>query len=187
MEKNYKGKLVIARKINKSQELFKIHSLEKHYPGIKGNVKWAVATDLTEEELEISGGCELHSFKPYIIITPLQGEVFDEFDKLRKKLQMQDLRHTDMNAYEDGMEVNLRATDYIHGLSCEIDSDDALDAYLIRVAMKQLPELLQRRMRLFFFQGFSETEIANIEGVSQPAVNYSIQSGIKQLRYMLDV
>ena len=33
----------------------------------------------------------------------------------------------------------------------------------------------------------SETEIANIEGVSQPAVHYSIQSGIKQLRYMLDV
>ena len=53
--------------------------------------------------------------------------------------------------------------------------------------MKQLPELLKRRMRLFFFQGFSETEIANIEGVSQPAVHYSIQSGIKQLRYMLDV
>ena len=187
MEKNHEGKLVIVRKINKSQDLFKIYSLEKHYPGIKGDVKWAVATDLTEEELEAASGCELCSLKPYVIITPLQGEVFDEFDRIRKKLQMQDFRHTDMNAYEDGMEVNLRATDYIQGLGCEVDSDDALNAYLIRVAMKQLPELLQRRMRLFFFHGFSKTEIANIEGVSQPAVHYSIRSGIKQLRYMMDL
>lgn len=83
--------------------------------------------------------------------------MFEEFERVQKKLAMQDFRHTDMNAY------------------------------LIRVAIKQLPELLQRRMRMFFFYGFSETEIAGIEGVSQPAVHYSIQSGIRQLRYMLDI
>ena len=187
MEKNHEGKLVIAKKINDSQDMFKIHSLEVHYPGIKGGIKWAVATNLSREELEASDGSELISFKPYIIITPEQGEVFEEFERIQKKLKMQDFRHTDMNAYEDGMEMNLKVTDYIHGLSCEIDSDEALNAYLIRVAIKQLPELLQRRMRMFFFYGFSETEIAGIEGVSQPAVHYSIQSGIRQLRYMLDI
>ncbi|RKM63002.1 sigma-70 family RNA polymerase sigma factor [Butyrivibrio sp. XB500-5] len=187
MEKNHEGKLVIAKKINESQDMFKLHSLEVQYPGIKGGVKWAVATDLTREELEASDGCELQSFKPYIIITPEQGEVFEEFERMQKKLRMQDFRHTDMNAYEDGMEISLRATDYIHGLSREVDSDEALNAYLIRVAIKQLPELLQRRLRMFFFHGLSEQEIADIEGVSQPAVHYSIKSGIRQLRYMLDI
>ena len=113
--------------------------------------------------------------------------VFEESERARRKLMMQDFRHTDMNAYEDGMEVNMRVTDYIHGLSTEIDSDEAMNVYIVKAALKQLPDLLQRRMRLFFIYGFTEIEIAEIEGVSQPAVHYSIQSGIKQLRYMLDI
>jgi DNA-directed RNA polymerase specialized sigma24 family protein len=40
---------------------------------------------------------------------------------------------------------------------------------------------------MFFFHGFSEKEIADIEGVSQPAVHYSLQSAIRQMRYVLDI
>lgn len=187
MNKKEQGKRIIAKKINDDQDLFKIYSLDIQYPGIKGGVKWAVATNLSREELESCDGGELGIFKPYIIITPEQGEVFEESERVRKKFMMQDFRHTDMNAYEDGMEVNMRVTDYIHGLSTEIDSDEAMNVYIVKAALKQLPDLLQRRMRLFFIYGFTEVEIAEIEGVSQPAVHYSIQSGIKQLRYMLDV
>ena len=32
-----------------------------------------------------------------------------------------------------------------------------------------------------------EKEIADIEGVSQPAVHYSLQSAIRQMRYVLDI
>ncbi len=86
MEKNHEGKLVIAKKINDSQDMFKIHSMEVHYPGIKGGIKWAVATDLSREELEASDSGELISFKPYIIITPEQGEAFDEYHRSVKTL-----------------------------------------------------------------------------------------------------
>lgn len=187
MNNKFSGNIEIAKNTNERQDLFKIYSLEAQYPGISGGVKWAVATNLTREELEASDGYELGIFKPYIIITPEQGEVFDEYERMQKKLRMQEFRHTDMNAYEDGMEMNLKVTDYIHGLAEAMDSDDALNVYLIRVAMKQLSYIQQRRLRLFFFHGFSETEIAEIEGVSQPAVHYSIQSGLKQLRYMLNI
>ncbi|WP_092338501.1 sigma factor-like helix-turn-helix DNA-binding protein [Butyrivibrio sp. M55] len=53
--------------------------------------------------------------------------------------------------------------------------------------INQLPDKLQRRLRMFFFHGFSEKEIADIEGVSQPAVHYSLQSAIRQMRYVLDI
>lgn len=43
------------------------------------------------------------------------------------------------------------------------------------------------RLRMFFFHGFSEKEIADIEGVSQPTVHYSLQSAIRQMRYVLDI
>lgn len=181
------GKTIIAKKINNNQDLFTIYSLEMQYPGIKGGIKWAVATDLSYEELEACVGDELGIFKPYIIITLEQGKVFEESERARRKLMMQDFRHMDMTIYEDGMEVNMGVREYIHGLFSEIDSDDALNIFIIKAALRQLPSLLQRRMRLFFIYGFTEKEIAEIEGVSQPAVHYSLQSGIKQIRYMLKV
>ena len=181
------GRPSIARELNKSQDLYKLYSLEKHYPGIEGDAKWAIATDLSREELEACDGFELNLFKPYIIITPEQGEVFVEYERLEKKLQMQDYRHTDMNAYEDGMEVNRKAMDYLRGVPKAIDPEEAINAYVLRVAINQLPDKLQRRLRMFFFHGFSEKEIADIEGVSQPAVHYSLQSAIRQMRYVLDI
>ena len=71
MNKEY-GKAIIAKKINEGQDLYTIYSLEVQYPGIKGGVKWAVATNLSREELESCDGGELRIFKPYIIITSEQ-------------------------------------------------------------------------------------------------------------------
>ncbi len=51
------------------------------------------------------------------------GEVFAEYERLEKKLQMQDYRHTDMNAYEEGMEVNRKAMDYLRGVPKAIDPE----------------------------------------------------------------
>ena len=154
------GRPSIARELNRSQDLYKLYSLEKHYPGIDGDAKWTIATDLSREELEACDGFELNLFKPYIIITPEQGEVFAEYERLEKKLQMQDYRHTDMNAYEDGMEVNRKAMDYLRGVPKAIDPEEAINAYVLRVAINQLPDKLQRRLRMFFFHGFSEKEMA---------------------------
>ena len=135
----------IAKELNREQEQYKLVSLVHHYPGIKGGVKWAVATNLSLEELEKVAEGELNIFKPFILITPEQGKVFDE-----------------------------------------LDQEDALDAHIVRTALKQLSDKQQRRFRLFFYYGYSENEIARIEGVSQPAVHDSIQAGLKRLKYMLN-
>ena len=68
-----------------------------------------------------------------------------------------------------------------------IDPEEAINAYVLRVAINQLPDKLHRRLRMFFVHGFSEKAIADIEGVSQPAVHYSLQSAIRQMRYVLDI
>ena len=64
---------------------------------------------------------------------------------------MQDFRHTDMTVYEDGMEMNIRVADYVYGLSSEIDSDYAMNIFILKAALRQLPDLLQRRIRLFLY------------------------------------
>ena len=175
----------IAKSINRAQEQYKLISLTRHYPGIKGGVKWAVATNLSHEELEKVAEGELNIFKPFIIITPEQGEAFAEFERTDKRLEMEELRHHSVFAYEEGMEGFLGAQ-FMHEICSTVDEEDTLNAYVVRIALKQLSEKQQRRFRLFFYYGYSENEIAAIEGVSQPAVHDSIHAGLKKLKYMLN-
>ena len=91
----------IAKELNREQEQYKLVSLVHHYPGIKGGVKWAVATNLSLEELEKVTEGELNIFKPFILITPEQGKVFDEFEQLDKRLEMEELRHQSAFAFYD--------------------------------------------------------------------------------------
>ena len=51
----------------------------------------------------------------------------------------------------------------------------------------ELKNLTNRGVEEFRYRyGYSENEIARIEGVSQPAVHDSIQAGLKKLKYMLN-
>ena len=68
---------------------------------------------------------------------------------------------------------------FMHEICRGLDQEDALDAHIVRTALKQLSDKQQRRFRLFFYYGYSENEIARIEGVSQPAVHDSIQAGLR--------
>ena len=62
----------IAKKLNRGQGQYKLVSLVHHYPGIKGGVKWAVATNLSLEELEKVAEGELNIFKPFILMVQSQ-------------------------------------------------------------------------------------------------------------------
>ena len=51
----------------------------------------------------------------------------------------------------------------------------------------ELKNLTNRGVEEFRYRyGYSENEIARIEGVSQPAVHDSIQAELKRLKYMLN-
>ena len=175
----------IAKKLNREQGQYKLVSLVHHYPGIKGGVRWAVATNLSLEELEKVAEGELNIFKPFILITPEQGKAFAEFERLDKRLEMEELRHHSAFAFDEEVEGYVGAQ-FMHEICSGLDQEDALDAHIVRTALKQLSDKQQRRFRLFFYYGYSENEIARIEGVSQPAVHDSIQAGLKRLKYMLN-
>ena len=175
----------IAKSLNRDQGQYKLVSLVHHYPGIKGGVKWAVSTNLSLEELEKVAEGELNIFKPFILITPEQGKAFAEFERLDKRLEMEELRHHSAFAFDEEVEGYVGAQ-FMHEICSGLDQEDALDAHIVRTALKQLSDKQQRRFRLFFYYGYSENEIARIEGVSQPAVHDSIQAGLKRLKYMLN-
>jgi DNA-directed RNA polymerase specialized sigma24 family protein len=98
---------------------------------------------------------------------------------------MEELRHHSAFAFDEEVEGYVGAQ-FMHEICSGLDQEDALDAHIVRTALKQLSDKQQRRFRLFFYYGYSENEIARIEGVSQPAVHDSIQAGLKRLKYMLN-
>ena len=63
--------------------------------------------------------------------------------------------------------------------------DDADEVALIRRFLDTLPETQQRRVRMYFDDGFTYEQIAVLEGVHYFAVWKSIDSAIKKLRNLL--
>ena len=54
-----------------AEKPYEVINLEKEYPGFKGECKWAIATDLSSEELFVKYGDELEKYNPVILLSKL--------------------------------------------------------------------------------------------------------------------
>ena len=97
---------------------------------------------------------------------------------------MREYRKHDGAGYVEGQEMNQKVMNYI---SSGLEMDDVLNSVYLKVAYFQLSAIQRCRLTLYFFCGFSEREIAELEGVSHQAIHKSITSAIEELRYMLDL
>lgn len=57
----------------------KVINLSYEYPGYTGEEKWAIITDLTEEELSKKYEEIISSYRPFIILSSLFGSVRADF------------------------------------------------------------------------------------------------------------
>ena len=162
---------------NKDYELI---NLEVEYPGINGGIKWAVISDLPMEVLMERYPDELAVISPIIPLSTEEGEVFREFHKNNKKHEMRSIRTFDANGYVEGMTEE----EHFDKLSqYNLDSvDTTLEYKNLKDAIESLPEVQKRRCKLYFYHGFSEEEIARIEGVDQAAVSRTLAKAINNLK-----
>jgi len=106
-------------------------------------------------------------------------ELLEQSDRQIRSQRRQDRRHLDFKVSTDGnSDSPLLPT-------CE-DTADLLermerDARLHK-AIGKLTEVQQRRLRLYYFEGMTYSQIARIEGISHRAVIYSIELALKQLQ-----
>jgi DNA-directed RNA polymerase specialized sigma subunit len=168
---------------NKEYELI---SLEEEYPGIQGGCRWAVATDLSYDELFTKYCYELEMYKPLLLISKEEAEVFKNFHRNNKKHEMREYRKHDGQGYKEGQEI-YQGADFLHDISSTFSEEHILSAFMIRSALRQLSKKQQRRFRLYFYYGYSEKEIALLEGVAQQSVHESIEAGLAKMKYMLSI
>ncbi len=160
-----------------TEKPYEVINLEKEYPGFKGECKWAVATDLSSEELFARYGDELEKYNPVILLSTEHAQVFKSFNRNEKKNLRRMYRYHDPRGYIDGNELNQKAFSYIDYLAL-----DTLIRIMIKCAFDRLTEAQRRRIRLRYKFKLTERQIAYVEGVSQAAVHYSIKSGLEVIR-----
>ena len=94
-------------KLNNQEELFardcKLMNLKYEYDGYTGTEKWAVITELTEEELWDKYPDIISRYTPFVLLSMAQGKVIIDDNRETHRCEMRDARHLDAFCYEDDL------------------------------------------------------------------------------------
>lgn len=74
-----------------------------------------------------------------------------------------------------------------------VNKQEKLEDYVIRKstyedlmsAIKKLPLIQQRRIKMYYFYGYTQNEIAEIDGTTIRAIQYSLRAAINNLKKIL--
>ena len=146
--------------LTEQEELFakdcKLINLRYEYKGYTGTEKWAIVTELAEEELLVKYPDVIRQYTPFILLSMAQGEVITEYQNYHPELAV------DTDPVE---EIMLR------------DNIERL-----RSTLCYLSETQKRRVIKYFFYGKTLERIADEEDVNFTSVRESINISIKKLR-----
>lgn len=139
-----------------------------------GEKAYAIATNLSEEELLATFSNELQAYKPYLLIT---GEMY----KAIKTLEYNDERERKREAlYHDSFtNADIYLIDEMSNPVQICESIQTLD-YIFR-KMKQLPDYQGTRLYKRYILGFTAREMAKEDGVSKRAIRKSLRFGKRSI------
>ena len=78
----------------------KLINLRYEYHGYTGTEKWAIVTELAEEELWVKYPDVIRRYTPFILLSMVQGEVIDESYRNNDKYEKRAKRTIDVYGYE---------------------------------------------------------------------------------------
>lgn len=85
--------------LTEQEELFakdcKLINLKYEYDGYTGTEKWAVVTELTEEELWDKYPDIISRYTPFVLLSMAQGKVIIDDNRETHRCEMRDARHLD--------------------------------------------------------------------------------------------
>ena len=120
-----------------------------------------------------------------IQIVDVDEKIYDCLDKF----ELKDL--SEMNEYDRHIEhsniyenkINDRA--FLQAESVEDIVENKLISDKLKNAIDELSVIQRKRIKMYYFEGLSQKEIAEIEGVSLRAVQYTLNEAISELRKIL--
>ena len=80
----------------------KVIDLRYEYTGYRENIRWAIATSLTEALLKEKYGEIVARYEPYLLLSEEHAKIFVQFHSNERKHKMRNAEHGDAFGYEDG-------------------------------------------------------------------------------------
>lgn len=161
----------------------KLINLNYEYPGYTGEEKWAIITDLTEEELRKKYEEIISSYRPFIILSSLFGSVRADFIRNEDKFSKRAKRSISIFDFSEETEEHhpeIAAND----LEEEAISNETAEQ--VQAAIALLKPIQRERLIKYFFQGKSLLQIAAEEGKSYSTVYESYQAALKKLKKIFE-
>lgn len=112
-------------------------------------------------------------------LTPDLYELFNSFELADISHMNLVTRHFEQS---DLTEEAVSARSFLIPLTVEETAFLSCEKEVLHRAMDQLSESQQRRLRLYYWDGLTYEQIANLEGCSHPAIIKSINGAIKKLK-----
>lgn len=165
--------------ISSNNKEIKIIDLNKEYPGLVTDVRWAIVSDMNYQELANEFGEEIKPYTPFLILTEEQGEEIDRYNRNQEKFDWRMRNKEDYAGYDEGKTESVHKVGIYGNLISSIELKDKYSA--LYSALDDLTDKQRERIVLNYINGLSERKIAALQGVCQKSVHESIASGLKKL------
>ena len=157
----------------------RVIDLKREYTSYRENVRWAIATNLSEQELRVKYSSIIKEYEPFLILTEEHARIIIQFHSNERKHKKRNAEHGDAFGYEDG------ELEKYHAELVESPFDDGPDMSWLYQGIDKLAPTQQERIRKHYFEGMTCVEIAAQEGVSSQAVQQSIARSLIFLKKIL--
>lgn len=159
----------------------KLINLRYEYHGYTGTEKWAIVTELAEEELWVKYPDVIRRYTPFILLSMAQGEVITEYQNYEARERMRKLRFGHAFDINDGeFEEHHPEFAVEYNFLESITLQDNIKR--LRVAMESLNEKQKSRIIDYYFYEKTFEQIAVEDGVTKQSVDESIRTAIKKLK-----
>ena len=179
------------------EELFtsecKLINLQYEYTGYMGQERWAIITELSEEDLFAKYPDVVNRYIPFVLLSVAQGEVIYESKRNDDKYDKRNKRTVDAYGYEDDISQLFHKeliVPYIDPIEAEenarLDEERKMQRNVeiakVRKVLSMLQPIQKQRLLKHIIEGKTVCEIAREEGTYHSSVTKSINAAIKNFK-----
>lgn len=176
----------LNNKKGRDDKKYKVINLKYEYEGYEGSEKWAIISELSEEELFGLYPDEMRRYSPFVLLSVEQGKVISDFKANEDKHRKRSINNEDYFGYSEGLTENLHTEAIVPDFVEQQENEEycqrreELKQQLFAQAIASLTEKQRKHLLLWYVEGKTSAQIAREEGVSEQAVRKNAQAAIKK-------
>ena len=172
--------------LKKQEELFakdcKLINLKYEYTGYTGQEKWAIVSELSEQELFEKYPNEVKKYIPFVLLSVEQGKAIQAYNRNEDKYRKRQNNNSDAFGYDDGTTENMHSEVSVPDFIEQQEMDDYYNRRaeekmrLFVTAMASLTEKQHKYLVMRYVDGISARDIAKADQCGVVVVSlYSIR------------